>query len=124
MRLNSDQRLVTVSALCSGLVVVAGFFALWGEIGVQIASMLLTVAAAVGIAGFPYAHDRQLGWGIVALIAAVLPTFGALYAIGLTIFRHLGAEIAGGLLIGAGTVLMCVTAWYSLKLRSAHSAPR
>jgi hypothetical protein len=106
------------------IVVVAGLFALWGTVVVQIASILLTLAAILALAGFPWAQDRKLGWAIAVLIAAVLPTFGALYAIGLAILRHLGAAVAGGLLIAAGTTLMCVTAWYSLRLRTSHSAPR
>jgi VIT1/CCC1 family predicted Fe2+/Mn2+ transporter len=78
----------------------------------------------LAIAGFPYARDREHGWSIAALIAAVLPTFGVLYVIGLSIFQHLGPGVAGGLLIGGGSVLVSFTAWQSLKLRSGQRASR
>jgi len=123
MRLHSDQRLILIAALCSVIVVAAGLFALWGALGVQIASGVLTLAAIVACAGFPWAQNRKVGAGIVVLIAAVLPLFGAFYAVGLTIFRSLGSAVAGGLLIGAGTLLMNVTAWYAFKLRTTHSPP-
>ncbi len=78
---------------------------------------MLVVAFAVGLVGYAYADNRRLGWGILAIVAATLPLFGALYAIGEVITRHLGATIAGGALIG---VSIAVAAGTIALSRSSH----
>ena len=83
-----------------------------GEPAIKISSLLLVAALVVAMVGYAYADNRRLGWGIFAIIAATLPLFGALYAIGEVIMRHLGAPVAGGALIAlavataAGTIAL------------------
>jgi len=67
--------------------------------------------------GYAYADNRRLGWGILAIIAATLPLFGALYAIGEVIMRHLGVTVAGGALIGLSVAVAAGTIALS---RSSH----
>ncbi len=78
---------------------------------------MLVAALVVGMAGYAYADNRRLGWGILAIIAATLPLFGALYAIGEVIMRHLGVNVAGGALIA---VAVAVAAGSIALSRSNH----
>lgn len=71
-----------------------------GEGSLKVASAMLVVAIVVALVGYAYADNRRLGWGALALIAATLPLFGVLYAIGAAIMGHLGVAVAGGVLIG------------------------
>jgi hypothetical protein len=90
------------------LVVTAGVLAIvLRRAGIEIASVLLTLAAIVVAAGLAAARDpdRRLNIGIWIPIVAALPLFGIFYAIGLFIFRHLGQTYAGALLIVVAVVL-------------------
>jgi len=97
------------------MVTIAGLLALTGGTGVVIASILLTAAVIEGLVGSAYASNRRLGVGILALIAAAFPLCLGLYAIGLQIFRRLGAGVAGGLLIGLGVglAIAAVGLWWA-----------
>jgi hypothetical protein len=88
-----------------------------GPAATQAASIILVAAVVVAITGYAYADNRRLGWGILAIIAATLPLFGALYAIGEVIMRHLGATVAGGALIGLSVAVAAGTIALS---RSSH----
>jgi hypothetical protein len=115
--LTHASRLVAAGATCSAICAGAGIVAFTGEAALKASSIMLVAALVVGAVGYAYADNRRLGWGILALIAATLPLFGALYAIGEVIMRHLGATIAGGALIG---VSVAVAAGSIALSRSAH----
>ena len=97
--LSHASRLVTAGALSSAICAGAGIIALTGEGSLKLASALLVVAIVIALVGYAYADNRGLGWGALALIAATLPLFGVLYAVGAVIMSHLGVAIAGGALI-------------------------
>lgn len=71
-----------------------------GATGVKIAAGLLVIAVVVALVGYAYADNRRLGWGALVLVAATLPLFAVLYAIGVAILDQLGVTAAGGALIG------------------------
>ena len=98
--LTHASRLVTAGAACSAICAGAGIVAFTGPEAVKVSSALLVLAVIVAMIGYAYADNRRLGWGMLALVAAVLPMFGVLYAIGLVIMQSLGAMVAGGALIG------------------------
>jgi hypothetical protein len=108
--LSHASRLVTAGVACSAICAGAGIVAFTGEDALKLSSVLLVVAVVVALVGYAYADNRKLGWGAVALIAATLPLFGVLYAIGMVIMTQLGATVAGGSLIalaiavGGGTI--------------------
>lgn len=79
--------------------------------GVLIASILLTGAFLVGVVGVAYANDRSLGYGVAVLLAAALPLFLGLQAIGFAILRRMGPGVAGGLLMAVGGFLACFSIW-------------
>jgi hypothetical protein len=97
--LSHGSRLVSAGAACSAICAGAGIVAFTGQGGVKISAGLLVVAVVVALVGYAYADNRRLGWAAAALVAATLPLFGVLYAIGATIMNHLGATAAGGSLI-------------------------
>ena len=101
------------SAICAG----AGIVAFTGPAALPAASLLLVAAIVASLVGYAYADNRRLGWGMLAIIAATLPLFGALYAIGEVIMRHLGATVAGGSLIGLSVAVAAGTIALS---RSGH----
>lgn len=98
--LSHASRLVTAGAACSAICAGAGIIAFTGPEAVKVSSALLVLAVIVALVGYAYADNRRLGWGALALVAAVLPLFGVLYAIGFMIMTSLGAMVAGGALIG------------------------
>ncbi len=112
MHHSHTTRLVTAGAAASAICAGAGIVAFTGEPAIKISSLLLVAALVVAMVGYAYADNRRLGWGIFAIVAATLPLFGALYAIGEVIMRHLGAPVAGGALIAlsvataAGTIAL------------------
>jgi hypothetical protein len=57
----------------------------------------------------------------LAIIAATLPLFGALYAIGEVVMRHLGATVAGGALIALSVAVAAGSFAFS---RSSHQLGR
>jgi hypothetical protein len=97
--LSHASRLVTAGAICSAICAAAGIVAFTGEGAVKVSAGLLVLAVVVALVGYAYADNRRLGWGALVLVAATLPLFGVLYAIGATIMGHLGATAAGGSLI-------------------------
>ena len=105
-------RLATAGAACSAICAGAGIVAFNGPATLKGASIMLVAAVVVGLVGYAFSDNRRLGWGILALVAATLPLFGALYAIGEVIMRRLGPTVAGGALIGlsvavaAGTIAL------------------
>ncbi len=107
--LSHASRLVTAGALSSAICAGAGITALTGEASLKIASALLVVAIVVALVGYAYADNRGLGWGALALIAATLPLFGVLYAVGEVIMTHLGAGVAGGALIALSIAVASLT---------------
>jgi hypothetical protein len=88
---------------------------------VLVASALLTLDVIVIAGGLAYARDSRLGMGVWLLIAATLPIFGLLYAIGLMILQHLGSVVAGGLLLVLACALAMATAY--LRRASPGAAP-
>jgi hypothetical protein len=110
-------RLVIAGAACSAICAGAGILAFTGPAALKGASIILVAALVVGGVGYAYADNRRLGWGILAIIAATLPLFGALYAIGEVIMRHLGPTVAGGALIGLSVAVAASTIVLS---RSSH----
>ena len=80
-----------------------------GEGSLKVASALLVAAIVVALIGYAYADNRGLGWGALALIAATLPLFGVLYALGAVIMSHLGAAVAGGALIALSIATASLT---------------
>ena len=103
------SRLVSAGATSSAICAVAGILAFTGEHALKVASALLVVAVVVALVGYAYADNRRLGWGALVLVAATLPLFGALYAIGATIMTHLGSTIAGGALIALAVAVAAST---------------
>jgi hypothetical protein len=124
--ITTTERRALPAAVCTVLVSAAGFVALTGATGIVVASVLLTIAGMAALVGAGFALDNQAGWGVAAVVAAALPTFLPLYLIGLTIFRHLGAGVAGGLLIGLGFLMAVATVWYASKMsqRGVLATPR
>jgi len=110
-------RLATAGAACSALCAGAGIVAFNGPATLKGASILLVAAVVVALVGYAFADNRRLGWGILALVAATLPLFGALYAIGELIMRRLGPTVAGGALIGLSVAVAAGTIALS---RSSH----
>ena len=106
-----NTRLAVTGTLSSALVVGAGTVALQGRDGIFAASVLLTVAIVAAGVGTAYAADRRLGWGLAVLIAAVLPLFLGLHAVGAAILRALGPGVAGGLLLVLGGAIVAATLW-------------
>ncbi len=96
------SRLVTAGAICSALCAAAGIVAFSGPEALKLSSVLLVVAVVVALVGYAYADHRGLGWGALVLVAATLPLFGVLYALGTVVMTHLGTTVAGGCLIAAG----------------------
>lgn len=107
--LTHASRLVTAGAACSAICAGAGIIAFTGPEAVKVSSALLVLAVIVALVGYAYADNRRLGWGALALIAAVLPMFGVLYAIGLVIMSHLGSMVAGGALIALSIACAATT---------------
>jgi hypothetical protein len=115
--LSHASRLVSAGAAASAICAAAGVVAFTGEAAIKVSSVLLVAAVVVALVGYAYADNRRLGWGMLAIIAATLPLFGALYAIGEVIMHHLGAPVAGGALIALGIA----TAVGTIRLsRSSH----
>src|SRR5882724_9204236 len=104
--LTHASRLVAAGTTCGVICAAAGVLALTGPAALKAASVLLVGAFVVALAGYAYADNRRLGWGILAIIAATLPLFGALYAVGEVIMRHLGAPVAGGALIALSVAVI------------------
>jgi len=98
-KLSHASRLVTAGAACSAICAGAGILAFTGQDALKFSSGLLVVAIVVALVGYAYADNRGLGWGALVLVAATLPLFGVLYAIGAVIMNRLGATVAGGSLI-------------------------
>ena len=103
-KLSHASRLVTAGALSSAICAGAGILAFTGEGSLKVASALLVLAIVVALVGYAYADNRGLGWGALALVAATLPLFGVLYALGAMIMTHLGVLVAGGALIALSIV--------------------
>jgi hypothetical protein len=114
-RFSAARRAELAGAYTSILVIAAGVVALQGEVGVMFASWMLTGACAVAVIGVMYAQNRRLGWGVALLLTAALPLFIPLYLAGMAIFRHLGAGVAGALLIGAGVAIALWMLWHATK---------
>jgi len=115
-KFSGDQRLAVTGTICSVLVLAGGFIAMIGTTGVLVASLLLSVAILSGAVGLAYSRNRELGWGLAALIAAGLPLFYLLYAAGAAILKQFGPGMAGGLLlilaviIGVGSAMLWLRA--------------
>lgn len=106
-----SRRRTVVGVAATTIMTGAGVAALTGATGVLIASVLLTVTVIVIAGGLAHAHDGRLGMGVWLLIAASLPLFGLLYAIGVTILKHIGPAVAGGLLFALAGALGIATAY-------------
>jgi hypothetical protein len=104
---------------CSGLVLVAGFVALTNQLGIAIASGLLTLAGIGGLAAFASAKNPKAISSYAVLLAAALPLFFGFYIAGLQVLRVLGQAAAGGLLI----VLSVVGAVVTLIATTERRAP-
>ena len=102
-------RLVTAGAASSAICAGAGIVAFNGAATLKGASIMLVAAVVVALVGYAFADNRRLGWGILALVAATLPLFGALYAIGEVIMRQLGPTVAGSALIGLSVAVAAST---------------
>lgn len=109
MPLSERQRRTVVGTISSAILATAGFIALRPS-GVLVASVLVTLTVIVFCGGLAYASDRRLGMGVWLVIAATLPLFGLLYAIGASILRYLGPVVAGGALIVLAGALGIMTA--------------
>lgn len=120
--LSHATRLVTAGALCSAICAGAGVMAFTGEGSLKVASAMLVTAIVVGLVGYAYADNRRLGWGALALIAATLPLFGVLYAIGAAVMAHLGVAVAGGVLIGLSVAVAASTV-AMLTHAARHNVP-
>ena len=107
--LSHASRLVTAGAAASAICAVAGILAFTGQGSVQVASALLVAAVVVALVGYAYADNRSLGWGALALVAATVPLFGVLYAIGSVIMSRLGATVAGGSLVALAVAIAAST---------------
>jgi hypothetical protein len=115
------ERLAQAGLASSLLVFIAGGVALVSAgSGVEIASVLLTVAAIVAAAGLAAARDpeRRVNIGIWIPIVAALPLFGIFYAIGLFLFRHLGQTFAGALLIAVAAILGVMSLFATVHRRT------
>jgi hypothetical protein len=119
--LTHASRILVAGATCSAICAVAGVVAFTGPAALSTASILLVAAVVAAMVGYAYADNRRLGWGILAIIAATLPLFGALYAIGEVIMRHLGATVAGGALIALSVAVAAGSFAFS---RSSHHLGR
>jgi Zn-dependent protease len=115
--LSASERLLVAGMACSTLVLTAGVIAMVNRLGIAVASGLLTVAAVVGAAGYAFAKNQPWNIGHWVLIAAGLPLFFGLYAVGLAILRSLGQVTAGGLLVAIAAVLATATGLIALKWR-------
>lgn len=115
--LTHTSRLVVAGAACSAICAGAGIVAFTGPAALKASSLMLVSALVVAVVGYAYADNRRLGWGLLAIIAATLPLFGGLYAIGEVIMRHLGASVAGGALIALGVAVAASSIALS---RSSH----
>lgn len=127
--LSHASRLVTAGAACSAICAGAGILAFTGPDMVKVSSALLVAAVIVALVGYAYADNRRLGMGALVLVAAVLPLFGALYAIGLMVMTHLGAMVAGGALIAlsiatAASTIALMTRIERLSGAAVRGAPR
>ena len=107
--LSHASRLVTAGVACSAICAGAGIIAFTGQEALKLSSALLVIAVIVALVGYAYADNRRLGWGALVLVAATLPLFGVLYAIGMMIITHLGATIAGGSLIALAIAVAAAT---------------
>jgi hypothetical protein len=107
--LSHASRLVTAGGVASAICAGAGVLAFTGQGSLKFASGLLVLAVVVALVGYAYADNRGLGWGAFALVAATLPLFGVLYAIGAVIMSHLGPMIAGGSLIALSVATASLT---------------
>jgi hypothetical protein len=103
---------------CSALVLVAGLAAFANQVGVAIASGLLTLAAMGGLAGFASAKNPKTVSSYAVLLAAALPLFFGFYIAGLQVLRVLGQAAAGGLLIGLSVVVAVVTLMVTAERRA------
>ena len=119
---SAARRAELAGAITSIIVIAAGVVALQGEVGVKLASWMLTGACAIAIIGLAYARNRRLGWGIALLLIAAMPLFIPLYLVGTAILRYLGAGVAGGLLIGGGVALALAMLLHTLKTNMRRGA--
>jgi len=113
--------LAATVSVSGGLVVTAGVIAIALSQGVFIASIILTATVLLAAIGLAFANDRDLGFGIALLVAAALPSFLLFQAIGLWILRSMGSQVAGGLLIGIGGLLLAVAIWMWLTVHRSLS---
>ncbi len=120
--LSHASRLVTAGALSSAICAGAGILAFTGEGSLKLSSALLVAAIVIALIGYAYADNRGLGWGAIALIAATLPLFGVLYALGAVIMTHLGAAVAGGALIALSIAVASLTIG-ALARAARHNDP-
>jgi hypothetical protein len=123
--LSHASRLVTAGGVSSAICAAAGVIAFTGPGSLKLASALLVLAVVVALIGYAYADNRGLGWGAVALVAATLPLFGLLYAVGAVIMTHLGAAVAGGSLIALSIAVASLTVGLLNRVaRLGGSVPR
>jgi hypothetical protein len=120
--LSANRRLWMAGLACSGLVLAAGIIATTNQLGIAIASALLTVAAIVGIIAIGLSRAPGAATSYAVLIAAALPLFFAFYAAGFTVLRYLGQKAAGGLLMGLA-ILVAIATQVATSTRHRH-APR
>lgn len=116
--LSHASRLVTAGGVSSAICAAAGATAFTGQSSLKLASALLVLAVVVALVGYAYADNRSLGWGAIALVAATLPLFGVLYAVGAVIMSQLGTAVAGGALIALSIAMASLTV--ALLSRSAR----
>jgi hypothetical protein len=105
------ERRTVVGVIATAIIAMAGAAALTCPHGVLVASVLLTLTVLIVGGGLAYSHDRRLGMGIWLLMAATLPLFGLLYAIGVAILNYLGLDVAGGLLLALAAALGVATGY-------------
>jgi hypothetical protein len=103
---------------CSALVMVAGVVALTNQLGIAIASGLLTLAGIGGLAAFASAKNPKALSSYAVLLAAALPLFFGFYIAGLQVLRVLGQAAAGGLLIALSVVVAVVTVIVTAERRA------
>jgi hypothetical protein len=113
---NRRRRVAGLS--CSALILVAGVVALSNEVGIAIASGLLTLAGIGGLAAFASAKNPKAISSYAVLLAAALPLFFGFYIAGLQVLRVLGQAAAGGLLIGLSVVVAVVTFFVTAQRRA------
>jgi hypothetical protein len=121
--LRASERVAVCGLTCSALVLAAGLIAKTSVSGVAIASVLLTVAAAVACAGAAAFRGHAWDLGVWALLAAALPLFAVFYGVGLTVLRSLGLAMAGDLLIAIAAILPVVTI-FTAAHGHGHATPR